>query len=205
VLVWALAQVEGVQDWREHERLLERLLAHLRERVSLEAEAKRAVAAFERIHALLVALEHEANENRPALTSAGAWRKPCSNCPHEGLLPLDSCGFLLLLLSALFALPEARAQPRPLKNEVAFYIDTYGKVLPGQDPEVARAHRVFERVRAVADKSGFEHLSAQARQTLLQGWEAISFDWYKDKLHGSIYRRPEGGAEVLELDHFVQM
>jgi hypothetical protein len=62
VLVWALAQVEGVQDWHEHERLLERLLARLRERVSLEAEAKRAVAAFERIHALLVDLEHEANE-----------------------------------------------------------------------------------------------------------------------------------------------
>jgi hypothetical protein len=50
-------------------------------------------------------------------------------------------------------------------------------VLPAQDPEVARAHRVFERVRAVADKSGFERLSAQVRQTLLQGWEAIPFDW----------------------------
>ena len=61
--------------------------------------------------------------------------------------------FLLLLTSALFALPEARAQPRPLKNEVAFYIDTYGEVLPAQDPEVARAHRVFERVRAVAAKN----------------------------------------------------
>jgi tetratricopeptide (TPR) repeat protein len=61
--------------------------------------------------------------------------------------------FLLLLTSALFALPEARAQPRPLKDEVAFYIDTYGEVLPAQDPEVARAHRVFERVRAVADKN----------------------------------------------------
>jgi Zn-dependent protease with chaperone function len=61
--------------------------------------------------------------------------------------------FLLLLISALFALPEARAQPRPLKDEVAFYIDTYGEVLPAQDPKVARAHRVFERVRAVADKN----------------------------------------------------
>ena len=74
VLVWALAKAEqNVQDWREHERLLERLLAHLRERVSLEAEAKRAVAAFERIHALLVDLEHETND-RPVLSSAGAWR-----------------------------------------------------------------------------------------------------------------------------------
>ena len=71
VLVWALAQVEGVQDWREHERLLERLLAHLIKRVSLEAEAKRAVAAFERIHALLVALEHDANEQTRAEFSRG--------------------------------------------------------------------------------------------------------------------------------------
>jgi hypothetical protein len=53
--------------------------------------------------------------------------------------------------------------------------------------------------------TGFERLSAQARQTLLQGWEAIPFDWYKDKLHGHIYRQPGGKAEVLELDHFVQM
>jgi hypothetical protein len=78
-------------------------------------------------------------------------------------------------------------------------------MLPAQDPEVARAHRVFERGRAVADKSGFERLSAQARQTLLQSWEAISFDWYKDKLHGSTYRHPESGAEIVELDKFVQM
>jgi hypothetical protein len=66
VLVWALAQVESVQDWREHERLLDRLLANLKERLPLEAEAKRAVTALERIHALLVALEHEANERTRA-------------------------------------------------------------------------------------------------------------------------------------------
>jgi tetratricopeptide (TPR) repeat protein len=53
--------------------------------------------------------------------------------------------------------------------------------------------------------TGFERLSPQAKQNSLQGWQAIPFDWYKDKLHGSIYRHPEGGAEVLELDHFVQM
>jgi hypothetical protein len=53
---------------------------------------------------------------------------------------------------------------------MAFYIDTYGKVLPrAQDPEVARAHRVFERVHAVADKSGFERLSPQARQNSCRG------------------------------------
>jgi hypothetical protein len=39
----------------------------------------------------------------------------------------------------------------------------------------------------------------------LQGWQAIPFDGYKDKLQGSFYRHPEGEAEVLELDHFVQM
>jgi hypothetical protein len=66
VLVWALAQVEGVQDWREQQRLLERLLANLKKRVPLEEEAKRAVAALERIHALLVALEHKANERTRA-------------------------------------------------------------------------------------------------------------------------------------------
>jgi hypothetical protein len=60
---------------------------------------------------------------------------------------------LLLLAGALFASPEAQAQSRPLKDEVAFYIDTYGEVLSAQDLEVARAHRVFERVRAVADKN----------------------------------------------------
>ena len=71
MLVWALAQVEGVQDWREHERLLERLLAHLRERVSLEAEAKRAVAALERLQALLVTLEQEISEQTRANLSRG--------------------------------------------------------------------------------------------------------------------------------------
>jgi hypothetical protein len=71
VLVWALAQVEGVQDWREHERLLERLLAHLRKRVSLEEEAQRAVAALERLQALLVALEQEINEQTCAELSRG--------------------------------------------------------------------------------------------------------------------------------------
>jgi tetratricopeptide (TPR) repeat protein len=30
--------------------------------------------------------------------------------------------------------------------------------------------------------SGFERLSPQVRQNSLQGWQAIPFDWYKDKL-----------------------
>jgi hypothetical protein len=94
--------------------------------------------------------------NGPGLTSAGVWRKPCSNYPHEGLLPLDSCGFFTAA------------------DECALRLTTGSPV------------------------SGLECLSVQARQTLLQGWEAIPFDWYKDKLHRHIYRHPEGRAEVLE-------
>lgn len=39
----------------------------------------------------------------------------------------------------------------------------------------------------------------------LAGWRVTAFDWYREQLHGHIYRRPDGGAEVLELDRFVQM
>ena len=53
--------------------------------------------------------------------------------------------------------------------------------------------------------TGFEGHSPEAMQTTLRGWQAIDFDWVKDKLHGHIYRRPDGLAEVLELDQFVQM
>jgi len=53
--------------------------------------------------------------------------------------------------------------------------------------------------------SGFERLSPDGTQNSLRDWQAIAFDWFKDKLHGHIYRRPDGLAEVLELDQFVQM
>lgn len=53
--------------------------------------------------------------------------------------------------------------------------------------------------------TSFEPLSRQLREERLGRWELIPFDWFKDKLHGAIYRRPDGKAEVLELDHFVQM
>lgn len=53
--------------------------------------------------------------------------------------------------------------------------------------------------------TSFEPLSPQIRQERLDGWKLIPFDWFKDKLHGIIYRRPDGKAETLELDHFVQM
>jgi tetratricopeptide (TPR) repeat protein len=53
--------------------------------------------------------------------------------------------------------------------------------------------------------SGFERLSARSPEALLAGWRSMSFDWIRAKLHGQIYRSPEGGAEVLALDEFVQM
>ncbi|MGH8615484.1 MAG: tetratricopeptide repeat protein [Gammaproteobacteria bacterium] len=53
--------------------------------------------------------------------------------------------------------------------------------------------------------SDFERLSPDGTENSLRGWQATAFDWFKDKLHGHIYRRPDGLAEVLELDQFVQM
>jgi hypothetical protein len=43
------------------------------------------------------------------------------------------------------------------------------------------------------------------REPLLPDWKSIEFDWARDKLHGHIHLRPDGLAEVLELDHFVHM
>jgi tetratricopeptide (TPR) repeat protein len=39
-------------------------------------------------------------------------------------------------------------------DQLAYYLETYGEVLASSDPQVGRAHQVFERVRAVADKNG---------------------------------------------------
>ncbi|MEN8128882.1 MAG: M48 family metalloprotease [Pseudomonadota bacterium] len=39
------------------------------------------------------------------------------------------------------------------RDHVPFYIDSYGEVFPHNNPQVARAHDVFARVKAVADKS----------------------------------------------------
>ncbi len=39
------------------------------------------------------------------------------------------------------------------KQEVAFYIETYGEIAPSQSPQVAAAHKIFKQVRAVADKN----------------------------------------------------
>ncbi len=48
-------------------------------------------------------------------------------------------------------------------------------------------------------------LSKKIREEHVGGWKIIGFDWFKDNLHGHIYQRPDGSAEVLELDNFVQM
>ncbi len=52
--------------------------------------------------------------------------------------------------------------------------------------------------------AGLARLS-QGDAARLAGWQTTPFDWYRGQLHGRIYRRPDGGAEVLELDRFVQM
>lgn len=57
------------------------------------------------------------------------------------------------LLLPCLSLLSAEAQPAQARDAVAFYIATYGEVRPEQDPQVATAHRVFERVRATADKN----------------------------------------------------
>jgi hypothetical protein len=63
VLTWTLTKAEqNIQDWRPHQLILDRLLANLKKRPSMEEEAKRAVAALERIQALLVAVQRQANE-----------------------------------------------------------------------------------------------------------------------------------------------
>jgi hypothetical protein len=99
--------------------------------------------------------------------------------------------FLLLLTSALFALLEARAQPRPLKDEVAFYIDTYGEVLQGKTP---RWHA------PTAYLSGCGRWPTKAANACRSSWWSIVRPTLRR--HASW---PQGGAEILELDHFVQM
>jgi hypothetical protein len=62
---------QNVQDWHQHQFILDRLLANLKQRMPVEEEAKRAVAALERIQALLVAVQRQANEQVRAELSRG--------------------------------------------------------------------------------------------------------------------------------------
>jgi tetratricopeptide (TPR) repeat protein len=55
------------------------------------------------------------------------------------------------------------------------------------------------------DQDSASRVSKHLRQAQLGDWKVIGFDWFKGNLHGHIYQRPDGQAEVLELDGFVQM
>jgi tetratricopeptide (TPR) repeat protein len=57
-----------------------------------------------------------------------------------------------LLAAAIAFGPAASAQDGP-RNHAAWWITTYGAVDAAEDEVVARVHRVFERVAAVADKA----------------------------------------------------
>ena len=53
--------------------------------------------------------------------------------------------------------------------------------------------------------TGFQQLSVADSAKRLTNWKVVGFDWVKAKLHGHFYQSPDGRAEVLELDRFVQM
>lgn len=56
----------------------------------------------------------------------------------------------LLGLAAWLCTPTIGQAKHP-KNEVAFYIELYGELTPEQNPYAAHAHRIYAKVRAVAD------------------------------------------------------
>ncbi len=64
---------------------------------------------------------------------------------------LAKLAWLAAMLSG--ALLSAPAKAAPAEASVDFYIATYGAIDPSHDPRVASAYRIFERVRAAADKS----------------------------------------------------
>ncbi len=67
---------------------------------------------------------------------------------------LSICSLVFSLLTYLLfntsALSVAAAHPR---NEVDFYVQTYGAIQPVYDTQVKITHQVFKQVRAVADKN----------------------------------------------------
>jgi hypothetical protein len=63
VLLWALAKVDYPgQDWRQHQSLLESLLAKFTKRLPTEEEANRAMAALKGLQPLLQAVQRQTNE-----------------------------------------------------------------------------------------------------------------------------------------------
>lgn len=61
-------------------------------------------------------------------------------------------GWIWAVLSMLSAV-SVEASSRHPRNVVAFYTEIYGELSPDNDQQVASAFKVFERVRAVADKN----------------------------------------------------
>jgi hypothetical protein len=63
VLLWALAKMDyPEQDWRQHQGLLESLLAKFTKRLPTEEEANRAMAALKSIQPLLEVVQRQADE-----------------------------------------------------------------------------------------------------------------------------------------------
>ncbi|BCX80818.1 hypothetical protein MIT9_P0394 [Methylomarinovum caldicuralii] len=58
---------------------------------------------------------------------------------------------ILILLTGLLATGTAAAVPT--EDSIDFYVESYGALTPEDDPRIAIAYRVFERVRAAADQS----------------------------------------------------
>lgn len=55
--------------------------------------------------------------------------------------------------SLLLTLANAVVAENRIKDEVGFYIATYGEIRPEQDPQVALTQRIFARVQAVAENN----------------------------------------------------
>jgi len=73
------------------------------------------------------------------------------NRPYLNTIQFHLVTILLLLCIATTSFASTNtASPR---NLAAFYTEAYGRLTPEQDKQVARAHRVFNRVLAVADRS----------------------------------------------------
>lgn len=52
---------------------------------------------------------------------------------------------------------------------------------------------------------GAAPLTPSLRQKLFGGWQSLPFDWFKPKLYGFIHQDPNRGAEVLEMNQFIQL
>ena len=58
-----------------------------------------------------------------------------------------------ICLAAVLSASQTVMAKTYLADNIGYYITRYGDILPRQDDQIATAHRVFERVRAVANKN----------------------------------------------------